>query len=88
MAAQLTLQRLHKLIWLLIYGGVVTPVLGIAPPPTPAGLGGGPPAGGGGGGAGGGGGGGAGPPGAPRGERGGPRARAPPRQGHLPEGSE
>src|SRR3989344_5163917 len=30
MAAQLTLQRLHKLIWLLIYGGVFTLILRIA----------------------------------------------------------
>ena len=30
MAAQLTLQRLHKLIWLLIYGGLLTLILGIA----------------------------------------------------------
>ena len=30
MAAQQTLQRLHKLIWVLIYGGLLTLNLGIA----------------------------------------------------------
>lgn len=30
MAAHQTLQRLHKLIWVLIYGGLLTLVLGIA----------------------------------------------------------
>ncbi|WP_298214608.1 hypothetical protein [Acidovorax sp.] len=30
MAAHQTLQRLHKLIWALIYGGLLTLVLGIA----------------------------------------------------------
>lgn len=30
MAAPLTLQRMHKLIWVLIYGGLLALVLGIA----------------------------------------------------------
>jgi hypothetical protein len=30
MTAPLTLQRLHKLIWVLIYGGLLTFVLGLA----------------------------------------------------------
>lgn len=30
MAAPRTLQRLHKLIWVLIYGGLLTLVLGLA----------------------------------------------------------
>ena len=30
MAAPHTLQRLHKLIWVLIYGGLLTLVLGLA----------------------------------------------------------
>lgn len=30
MATSLTLQRLHKLIWVLIYGGLLALVLGIA----------------------------------------------------------
>ena len=30
MAAPRTLQRLHKIIWVLIYGGLLTLVLGIA----------------------------------------------------------
>lgn len=39
MAAQLTLQRLHKLIWLLIYGGLLTLILGIATARTDEALG-------------------------------------------------
>ena len=36
MAAPHTLQRLHKLIWVLIYGGLLTLVLGIATARTDA----------------------------------------------------
>ena len=36
MAAQRTLQRLHRLIWVLIYGGLLTLVLGIATERTDA----------------------------------------------------
>lgn len=36
MAAAHTLQRLHKIIWVLIYGGLLTLVLGIATARTDA----------------------------------------------------
>ena len=36
MAAAHTLQRLHKIIWALIYGGLLTLVLGIATARTDA----------------------------------------------------
>ena len=36
MAAPSTLQRLQKLIWVLIYAGLLTPVLGIATARTDA----------------------------------------------------
>ena len=36
MAALQTLQRLHRLIWVLIYGGLLTLVLGIATARTDA----------------------------------------------------
>jgi hypothetical protein len=39
MAAHLTLQRLHKLIWVLIYGGLLTLILGIATARTDEALG-------------------------------------------------
>jgi hypothetical protein len=34
MAAQQTLQRMHQLIWALIYGGLLTLVLGLATAPA------------------------------------------------------
>ena len=85
MAAQLTLQRLHKLIWLLIYGGVLTPILGLAPARTHEALGWGLIVGGGGRG-GGGGGGGAAPPPWPRVPAGPPTPPAPPRKATCPKG--
>ena len=39
MAAPHTLQRLHKLIWVLIYGGLLTLVLGLATGRSDAALG-------------------------------------------------
>ena len=39
MAASHTLQRLHKLIWVLIYGGLLTLVLGLATGRSDAALG-------------------------------------------------
>ena len=39
MAAPHTLQRLHKLIWVLIYGGLLTRVLGLATGRSDAALG-------------------------------------------------
>lgn len=39
MAAPHTLQRLHKLIWVLIYGGLLTLVLGLATEGSDAALG-------------------------------------------------
>ncbi len=39
MAAPLTLQRLQKLVWVLIYGGLLALILGIATARTDAALG-------------------------------------------------
>lgn len=39
MAASHTLQRMHKLIWVLIYGGLLTLVLGLATERSDAALG-------------------------------------------------